>query len=305
MKFISPVCLLCLFICNSISVPVLNTTQELIPRFEKVRYGPVGHSLVGQVAQSFISDNAFTFVSGIIPNGDLAAVSDWADQIRSDHSYAWSFGYHYVNTPAWACTFDQARDCPLNDCLTSAIANYTQRLTTTTGEQQQEALKFLVHFLGDIHQPLHAGFGSDKGGNGIKVEYFSKQTNLHAVWDTPLVLSLLQQDYNGNQASFINETVQRIQNDNYTVKVSTWLTCPNGHYPCAEVWANEAVQDACQYAYVLNGEKIQAGDNLGQDYFDQNSEILKLLFAKAGYRLAALLNLIVGSSSSINSTLTN
>jgi S1/P1 Nuclease len=75
----------------------------------------------------------------------------------------------------------QSTDCPNNVCLYAAILNYTQRITTQTGTQQNEALKFLTHFLGDIHQPLHVSFASDLGGNTLTGTFLGESGNLHHV----------------------------------------------------------------------------------------------------------------------------
>ena len=101
--------------------------------------------------------------SSILNGQSLADVANWADQVKSNPAYSWSYGYHFVDTPDWACNFDYSRDCADDSCVVGAIANYTKRLQSYTGSEQEVALKFVIHFVGDVHQPLHCGFTSDKG----------------------------------------------------------------------------------------------------------------------------------------------
>jgi hypothetical protein len=147
-------------------------------------WGSIGHSLVARIAQSLLTNNSAKFVRDHLPwytNGDLSMLSSWPDTIIYPDTnpvdylnWQWTKQLHYVNTPDWKCGYDRQRDCNWTDtdgqrCVGGAVQNYTGRLADTKQDdiQRQEALKFLVHFIGDTHQPLHAGFASDKGGNTI------------------------------------------------------------------------------------------------------------------------------------------
>lgn len=150
-------------------------------------WGADGHSLVAAIAQSLLSDNASKFVRDHLPaeiNGNMSNVSSWADNILypdTDPDYwnwQWSKQLHYVNTQDWSCVYDRQRDCNWTTdqrCVDGSIQNYTQRLADSQLDsiQRQEALKFVIHFIGDAHQPLHAGFAGDEGGNTIHGNYHS------------------------------------------------------------------------------------------------------------------------------------
>eukprot|EP00298_Acanthocystis_sp_HF-20_P016229 c21418_g1_i1.p1 GENE.c21418_g1_i1~~c21418_g1_i1.p1 ORF type:complete len:312 (-),score=115.66 c21418_g1_i1:119-1033(-) len=291
--------LLSLSCIQSIALPTnKNLTEGLTIEREtnNLKWGPVGHSITGDIAQLLLNDEALRVVKTLIPLGNISAVSSWADEVKSEPQYRWSAMYHFVDTPDWVCNFNQQRDCPQNNCLISAISNYTHRLTTTDGEQQQEAFKFLVHFIGDLHQPLHLGFVSDRGGNSIRVSYFSSQSNLHSVWDSAIIGTIIHQQYSGYEQDFVADLINRINANNFSTDVSQWLDCPGGLLACPSTWAQESVAFACNHSYVdADGNKIASGDNLDQSYVDQNSEVIKTLLAKAGYRMAAFLNNLLGS----------
>ena len=97
--------------------------------------------------------------------------------------------YDYVNLPRDANTYDQQRDCKLRNCIIEAIAWYVQVLKSPDAPRNEKriALRFVAHLVGDIHQPLHAGFAEDRGGNSVEVRFNGRKENLHSLWDTALV----------------------------------------------------------------------------------------------------------------------
>jgi hypothetical protein len=97
--------------------------------------------------------------------------------------------YHFINFPKDANTYDQQRDCKLRNCIIAAIAWYFQVLKSPDAPRNEKrtALRFIAHLVGDIHQPLHAGFAEDRGGNSVEVRFNGRKENLHSLWDTGLV----------------------------------------------------------------------------------------------------------------------
>lgn len=165
-----------------------------------------GHQLVGELAQRELSPAAQAEVSRLLagePDPTLAGVSVWADQIRAESRGAGnalgtlSSRWHYVNFPAEGCQYVAARDCPGGDCVVGAINAQAAILAdrSRSDEDRRNALKFVVHFVGDAHQPMHAGFARDRGGNNFQVNYRGRAlpegqgTNLHGVWDYWLLQS--------------------------------------------------------------------------------------------------------------------
>lgn len=144
-------------------------------------WGRDGHACVADIAQSLLTNEASEFVRNLLPSeyGNMSSVAVWADNIlyadtEPDYlNWQWSAQLHYVNTKDWTCVYDRQNDCnwtSTQGCVDGAIQNYTKRLgdSQLDSTQLQEALKFIIHFIGDVHQPLHGGFASDAGGNGIR-----------------------------------------------------------------------------------------------------------------------------------------
>lgn len=145
-------------------------------------WGPDGHALVASIAQTLLTKDSLTFVRNHLPwytSGNISMLASWPDYIIYPDTnpvdylnWQWSKQLHYVNTKDWACTYDRTKDCDWNGgkaCVDGSIQNYTNRLADSQQDnvQREQALKFLVHFIGDAHQPLHGGFASDLGGNSI------------------------------------------------------------------------------------------------------------------------------------------
>jgi nuclease S1 len=163
-------------------------------------WGPKGHRLVAALANSELTPQARAEVARLL-HGEaeptLAGVANWADDLR-DHPAAGdpdlgkrSARWHYVNLAEDACGYAPPKQCPNGDCLIEAIVR--QRALLADRRQpdavRAQALKFLVHFVGDAHQPLHAGYARDKGGNTIQIQLDGQGSNLHRLWDSDVIAS--------------------------------------------------------------------------------------------------------------------
>ncbi|GLJ36668.1 hypothetical protein SUGI_0737680 [Cryptomeria japonica] len=186
-------------------------------------------------------------------------------------------------------------------CLEGAIKNYTSQLATyghkSHGKKYNltEALLFLSHFMGDIHQPLHVGFTSDRGGNSINLHWYRQKSNLHHVWDTGIIETTMKDFYN-NDLEVMIEDVQRNITEIWSKDVSTWEECNTDELACPKLYANESIILACKWAYKDFEEDIVLGD----DYFVSRLPIVENQLAKAGIRLAATLNRIFHSTQNYN-----
>lgn len=120
------------------------------------------------------------------PGATLPSIATWADEIRDRKTGSW----HYVNFDDADCTYDAGRYCKGGNCVVDAITAQVNVLRSAVPDQERlTALKFVVHLIADVHQPLHAGFGADKGGNLFQVQAFGKGGNLHSLWDTALIMN--------------------------------------------------------------------------------------------------------------------
>ena len=153
-----------------------------------------GHKIVCEIAWQELDDSTRDAISNVLRD-EQRTFSDsclWADEIRRDRTWNHVKPHHYINAPSSADSIDIDRDCPpARGCVVRAIDAHVATLNKpwdqTTEVERAQALKFLGHFIGDIHQPLHAGFPNDRGGNGIRVDLFGRSTNLHKVWDGEII----------------------------------------------------------------------------------------------------------------------
>ena len=154
--------------------------------------GQTGHRIIGEIAEHRISGRTAAEVSLLIGPEGLAEASTFADEQRSNPALFWQTEagpYHFVSVPAGK-TYAEVGAPPEGDAV-SALHRFstTVRDPSASKEDRATALRFIVHIVGDLHQPLHAGNGTDKGGNEVKVRWFGEATSLHSVWDTELIES--------------------------------------------------------------------------------------------------------------------
>jgi hypothetical protein len=267
-------------------------------------WGVTGHALIASIAQTLLSTESTQKALTLLPanQGQLSQIASWADQIKDESQWSWSAPLHYINTPNWECAYNPLTDCPNQVCVAGAIFNYTNQLAnpgSATFNATQDALKFVVHFVGDIHQPLHVAFASDRGGNTIDGTYFNSKDDLHEIWDTYLINTRMSQDFSGSQSEYLKYLITAM-NTTYQADSEVWSVCNNtktSPYACPDEWASETADKACLFAYTdQNGNHIQNGFSLGQAYFDFAQNTLDQQLIKGGIRLARTLNNIWGSN---------
>ncbi|KAK2635194.1 hypothetical protein Ddye_029986 [Dipteronia dyeriana] len=256
-----------------------------------------GHLTVCRIAQSRLSEAAAEAVKNLLPESaenDLASVCSWADKVK--FRYHWSSPLHYIDTPDDLCTYQYNRDCKDENgekgrCVAGAINNYTTQLLTHNSAEYNltEALLFLSHYMGDIHQPLHVGFTSDRGGNTINVHWYTRKQVLHHVWDANIIETAEERLYDSNVDGLIDAIQQNITTE-WVDLVKRWETCSANKTTCPDIYASEGIKAACDWAYKGASE----GSTLEDDYFDSRLPTVNLRLAQGGVRLAATLNRIFG-----------
>ena len=173
--------------------PVLALLASLLGPGPAAAWGEKGHRIVGELAQRQLTAPARAEVARLLhgePEPTLAGVAYWADDLRRHDALRGprTERWHFVNLPE-GCSYDAARDCPDGNCVVAAIpAQYAILADRAQPDAaRREALKFLVHLVADVHQPLHAGHRRDLGGNRFQVNLDGEGTNLHQVWDVHLL----------------------------------------------------------------------------------------------------------------------
>jgi hypothetical protein len=153
-------------------------------------WGQTGHRITGAIAEQYLTNEAKAAIKKLLPNESLAEASTYADEMRSNPDEFWqkeARAYHYVTVPKGKHYHEVG--APEEGDAFTALQKFSKIVKDTTApfEERQRALRFIVHIIGDLHQPLHAGNGTDKGGNDVKLEFFWDDSNLHRVWDSGLI----------------------------------------------------------------------------------------------------------------------
>jgi hypothetical protein len=260
----------------------------VFPCTQSFAWGFKGHQIVGDIARHHLTPTARQSLQALLGTDDLASISNWADEVRPQHPEA--SGWHYVDIPRDAAGFSEERDCyrpeekhpsTLTDhhnCVVDRINMFRQVLADKNAPQETrlEALKFLVHFVEDVHQPLHA-IEDGRGGNDIHVKEFGSAQcgkypcNLHYEWDTGLL------EHTGrSEQEYVSYLEQMITDKK--------LQAGNG---TPEDWANESFGLA-KKVWINNDGAVDAA------YYKANIGIVDERLALAGLRLAAMLNQTLG-----------
>ncbi len=245
-----------------------------------------GHRLVAEVANDHLTPTARRNVRALLGTESLADVASWADVYRPLESQ--TSGWHYVDIPGDSDTYDRDRDCPVQpgvkkgsradvwrDCATDRILFFEQRIADAKLDPADRAiaLKYLVHFVGDLHQPFHAS-GVEVGGNLIPVSAFGSQScstsgkcNLHNIWDGYLI-----DHRNLSDRQYLALLENRIRTD----KLASGTNDPT-------VWTNESKK--------LSDEALVAKNaDIDEAYFQREIPVIDRQLALAGLRLASVLN---------------
>jgi nuclease S1 len=235
-------------------------------------WGPAGHQAVAQVAASRLTPDVQKQVAMLLGGQTLPDVAVWADDVRETthrHTTPW----HFTNIPVTSSGYSSARDCRQGNCVVAVIGRQEAVLRDPTRGrlQRSEALKFLVHFLGDIHQPLHAGDAEDRGGNERRIVQIGNAVNLHAAWDSGILQS--------NKRT----TATIVAAANAWLKTQQEPVIARGS---AIDWANEShrISRDVVYAQVRGDNAIVGAEQ------QQALRIIDERVARAGVRLAAVLN---------------
>lgn len=151
-----------------------------------------GHNAIGVLAIERLQDDTRSRLEAIAGALDPAALStacNWPDVIREEAAWEWSKPQHYINIPHGESNYSQSRDCPDGLCATEAIKRYAVELAKAANDNEQgwQAFAWLCHLVADLHQPMHAGFADDRGGNDYALIVDDETINLHYFWDRVLV----------------------------------------------------------------------------------------------------------------------
>ena len=252
-------------------------------------WGSIGHKLVCGAAENHLTKKGRQFVKKISEYGEFLKGGVlsfpesclWPDKVKYSTRMD-SYEHHFLNIPSASERINLERDCASLSCLPVGIQKSITYLSNPPkGERekgrQAAALRFLGHYIGDLHQPLHVSNASDWGGNRIKVRWYSKKSNLHRVWDVNIVeKSGLR--YPGSVA-FITD----FKTDPGAINIKRWF--------------EDSYTLTNDRAYLHpDGVRIKNGDHLGEVYFNANKGLVIEQIALAAHRLALTINAIAAGN---------
>ena len=254
-------------------------------------WGAKGHAVIAEVAERGLSPNVAAQIRGLNFTAPLRDIASVADDWRAEETKGLRPGdtgaLHYSNIPNDAATFDRARDCANDQCVVAAVEKYTAILKDKTQpkDKRREALIYVVHFMGDLHEPMHAAGGMvkdeatgqmvmDRGGNLVKIRLLGVETNLHSAWDSVLI------DWGPATVDAYADYLMSMEMRGRSVEELQRGTLVD--------WFNESHYAAVHDAYAVgNG-------NLGGEYAKKNIGVIYERLLRGGLRLRKVLEDALG-----------
>ncbi len=239
-------------------------------------WGRTGHRVTGAIAERSLSAQTRAAVRAILGPETLAEASTWADEMRASHDPFWreqAGAYHYVTVPDGK-SYAQVGAPAQGDAVT-ALREFADTLRDPNASlvDRQLALRFAIHIIGDLHQPLHVGNGRDRGGNDVKVRFFGRPTNLHRVWDSGIIDRERRSFH--EWASWLGARITPQQAARWAVSDPL-------------VW----IAESARIRSTLYPERA----NLGWRYVLRHKPVIRERLAQAGVRIAAWLDAVFAST---------
>ncbi len=227
-------------------------------------WGKIGHGLVAEVAFSLLDEPTKAAVHKYLGSMTIEQAANWMDEIKNDHRNDYMKQWHYVNVDAGK-TYENTREENVVNQLTRVIEELKHK-DKMSDEDIKKDILIIFHLTGDLHQPLHVGYGNDKGGNAVNVKYKGHSTNLHRVWDSEIIES---ENINYNDCAKLLKTFDKEDIANLSViNVENWMRQPRSQ---------------------LKGVYDVKDDNIDDAYIARNKKIIEQDIVIGGIRLAAIL----------------
>jgi hypothetical protein len=237
-------------------------------------WGRDGHRLIAAIATQYLTSQTRSSIESLLEPGETPeSVSTWADEIRNARQETST--WHYINIPVTERRGDWKRFCPDSGCVPSIVLAMAAKLKDTrlSRAERAEALKFLIHFVGDLHQPLHAGDRGDRGGNDVPVVFLGRAGNLHSLWDTSLLAWAIEREPSLKDR-LISPVSGSGQKQLSRGSIADWA------------WQSRDLARDVAYAFLPSERPAK----LEADYGGKALPSIELQLRRAGLRLARLLN---------------
>ncbi|KAI1210904.1 nuclease S1 precursor [Annulohypoxylon truncatum] len=269
-------------------------------------WGAMGHETIAYIASNYVGSATKSYFQGLLGDTSadyLASVVAWADSYRYTTAGTFSAPFHYIDAndnPPSTCGVDLDRDCGSEGCVVRALQNYTTILLDqkASNANLQIAAKMVIHFAGDIGQPLHCE-ALEVGGNDIDVEYDGDDTNLHAIWDSNIPESISGGSSLTSAKSWATTLIKEIDSGDYKSQAAGWVSGLSVGSSSAQVstalkWATESNAYVCS-TVLKGGVSAVENKDLSGAYTTTAQPVVELQIAKQGYRLAKWLDAIVAA----------
>lgn len=243
-------------------------------------WGRDGHAIIGRIAIDQVSPETRDWLAQIIgdtSNKTLRFACNWPDIVREQDQYSPTRPFHYVNLPRGASEYRSERDCANGRCVTEKIKYFAARLDqeALVKSERSKAFNWLCHLVGDLHQPLHAGYADDRGGNDVSVIFHGTSMRLHQLWDTGII-----RRRHSNWQEFTRELQARQSPD--PLNGQQWQLSE------VDEWTNESHQ-------LVVGDKVYpatGNGSISKEFEDQADLLIQQRLITAGSRLARILTAI-------------
>jgi len=234
-----------------------------------LKWNATGHRTVGKIAESYLKSSTKRKIKKLLKGQSLALTSTYADEIKSDRRYSEFYTWHYINMPL-DVDYENSEKNPNGDLVTG-IAYCKKIISDENSSDADKAfyLKLLIHFIGDLHQPMHVALAEDKGGNDFEVQWFYNDTNLHRVWDKEMINS-----YNMSYIELAANADELTKAQVNAIQQGSTID-----------WVNET-HTLTKKVYAT----VKEGDNLRYRYSYDHFETVRSQLQIAGIRLAKVLN---------------
>jgi hypothetical protein len=228
-------------------------------------WGHEGHVIVAEIAKKYLNQHVQDSVQKYLGDLSFGEAATWMDDVRKDHNYDYMKTWHYVNVEKDKTYVKSSEENVVTKL--ELVIDELKAKPRRSAKDINSDLKILFHLVGDLHMPLHVGYGSDKGGNGVALTILGRQSNLHRVWDTDIIEAkkLTAEDCLKLISAYSPAEIKAIQK----IDVVAWMT------------ESRALLDA---VYDFKGDVIDA------EYINKNTSLIAKQLARAGLRLAAVLN---------------
>ena len=247
---------------------IITTVLSFFISFSAMAWGQIGHRVVGKVAENYITPETKKAIQAILGNESLAVASTFMDEVKSDDAYDHTHAWHYTTIPNGE-TYATCEKSKKGEAV-KAIEDMKAIIInpSSTLEEKKVALRFLVHLVGDIHQPLHVGNGTDRGGNDFNIKWFYSNSNLHRIWDSQLI----------EHKEYSYSELVEVIDFTTTEQINLWQSSTTAD------WADEA-------AIIRETIYPDKGlEKIGYEYAYQHWDLMQEQLLKSGVRLAGVLN---------------